>query len=171
MIYIACLSITILFFVFALVITPILKRLTGFKLCAICAACSSTWITLLILRQLDLADVDDTLIGVLMGGSVVGIMKELEEYFKGNKLKHFWIVRILEIVVGFYVAYAVTIWNVNMILIGAVTAVFVIIITLMLTDILKKKDDKGKKTKTSDIPEDEKQEAIKKLEKSLEDCC
>ena len=54
------------------------RSVMGFKVCALCASVSSTWILLLILMWSG-SSVDPLLIGVLMGGSVVGLMYLLEE--------------------------------------------------------------------------------------------
>lgn len=174
MICFAVLSIIVLFFTFALLISPLSQKIIGRKICAICAACSSTWIILLILRQLDLFDIDNTLIGVLMGGSVVGVMKELEDLFLERKLKYFWIVRLITIVVGFYLAYAVAIYDCNMILVGLIAALIVTVITIMFIRKDKKKTKQTEVNSTSQkdkITDKEKQDAIDKLESSLEDCC
>jgi len=174
MIYLALASIIILFFLIALIINPLFKRTFGSKVCAICSACSLTWITLLVLRQLEVAEIDNSLIGVLMGGSVVGIMFELREYFKENKIKKFWIIRLLEITVGFYLAYAIAIWDSNMILMGLLGVVisFVVVIMLKKSKIPKStKREAGSEKRTAKISDKEKQDAIKKLEESLEDCC
>lgn len=180
MIYLALLSIIVLFFLTALIINPVLKKAFGFKLCAICSACSLTWITLLLFRQFKVIEIDNTLIGVLMGGSVVGIMFELQEYFKKNNIKRFWIIRLLEIISGFYLAYSVAIWDLDMILIGPFAITIVLIITIMLIRSKReaksgKRKAKGKAEKVSSnnvsISEEERLDAIKKLEKSLEDCC
>ncbi|MFC1780218.1 hypothetical protein ACFLY9_00785 [Patescibacteria group bacterium] len=175
MIYIAIASITILFFTFAFFITPLIKKLANVKICAICAASSLTWLALLILRHFNILEIDSTLIGVLMGGSVVGIMYSLEKYFKSNNVKHFWFVRLLEITGGFYFAYSVAIRDANMILIGIAEILTIFVITIMLISKTDKNKLKAKRKEISDkrsaISDKEKQNAIKKLEESLEDCC
>jgi hypothetical protein len=174
MIYIVIASITILFFTFAFLITPVTKKIANVKICAICAASSLTWLALLILRQFNVFEIDSTLIGVLMGGSVVGIMYSLEKYFKSNNIKHFWIVRLLEITGGFYFAYSVAIGDINMILIGLAEILLIFVITIMLISNNKNKSKSKRKAireKRSEISDKEKQNAIKKLEESLEDCC
>jgi hypothetical protein len=178
MIYLSLTSIIVLFFLIALIINPALKKAFGFKLCAICSACSMTWITLLLLRQFEIVEIEDTLIGVFMGGSVAGIMFELQEYFKKQNIKSFWIIRLLEITSGFYLAYSVAIWDVNMILIGTFATIIVSIITIMLIrrkikDIKQETKNKSKEedSKGTKISEEERLDAIEKLEKSLDDCC
>lgn len=176
MIYLVLITILLLFFLFALVISKAVKKITGYKLCAICSACSTTWISLLVLRQLNLVEVENSLIAVLAGGSVVGIMFELQEYFKKNNIKRFWIVRLMVIIIGFHLAYALAIWKVSMILIGllGVLISFGIIIMFKRTNNKKthaKASSKSQVADNQEISEQEKQDAIKKLEKSLEDCC
>lgn len=173
MIYIALLSIIILFFLFALLISPFVKKHFGFKICAICAASSITWLVLLTIRTLKIYEIDNTLISVLMGGSVVGIMFELERYFKKNSIGRFWIVRVLELTVGFYLVYSITIGDTYMIGMGIIGLFLIIIIVLMLKTLSKSKDLKlyKAKSKEENITKQEKLNAINKLEKSLEDCC
>jgi hypothetical protein len=50
------------------------------QICALCAAVSTTWILLLALLYMG-KEIDQTLIGILMGGSAVGLM-----YYLENKL-------------------------------------------------------------------------------------
>ncbi|MBU0976729.1 MAG: hypothetical protein ABIE03_01965 [Patescibacteria group bacterium] len=177
MIYLTILSITILFFLFAFIISPLSKQLTGIKLCAICAASSTTWLALLTLRTLNFLEVDGTLLGVLFGGSVVGIMYALRDKFKERKIKHFWMIRVLWVPWGFFLAYAVAKKDSSMIQIGlAIT--FMIGLTILAMFKFKKNENKekvisaGNKKKTKPNTSDsEKQDAIKKLEENLEDCC
>lgn len=56
----------------------LLRSFASLKLCALCGAVSLTWIILLVLFYLRTA-IDPVLIGVLMGGSVVGLMYLLEQ--------------------------------------------------------------------------------------------
>ncbi|MBN2015247.1 hypothetical protein JW766_00230 [Candidatus Dojkabacteria bacterium] len=173
MIYIVILSITTLFFLFALILTPYIKKLLGIKICALCAACSLSWITLLILRSFKILDVDNILVGVLMGGSVVGIEETVEDYFESNRIKKFWFFRLLIVIVGYYTAYSVAIENFPMILIGSIATLIIVISIYMFIFKNKQKVKEGKQ-KADEEQENfsnEEEEAIKKLEKSLEDCC
>lgn len=49
------------------------RKITGIKLCAICSAVSGTWLVLLFL-YFTKGNVDPLILGVLMGGSAVGVM-------------------------------------------------------------------------------------------------
>ena len=173
MIYITLLSIIILFFLFALIISPFVRKYFGFKICAICAASSITWLILLSIKTLKIYEIDNTIIAILMGGSVVGIMYELGRYFKKNSIKHFWIVRVLEVTIGFYIVYSITIGDAYMIGIGIIGILLIIVIVLMLRLLSRDKESKSTKTKRKKdkISKQEKLDAINKLEKSLEDCC
>jgi len=66
-------ALTILF-VFYIVLRFALKL----KVCALCAAVSTTWLGLLVMK-LSGFDVDPLIISILMGGSAVGIMYLLEK--------------------------------------------------------------------------------------------
>lgn len=91
LIFLTLLAIIILYFLFALLPT---------KICAICAAVSLTWISLLAAYFLGWHN-DLLITGILMGGSIVGIMYKAEGYFKNKNLNNFWLVRILIIIFGF----------------------------------------------------------------------
>ncbi len=64
----------IVLFVFYIVLRFALKL----KVCALCAAVSTTWLGLLVMK-LSGFEVDPLIIGILMGGSAVGIMYLLEK--------------------------------------------------------------------------------------------
>lgn len=57
-----------------------LRAYTSFRICALCAATALTWMTLLVI-DVAFISVDPVIIGILMGGSVVGLMYFLEEKF------------------------------------------------------------------------------------------
>lgn len=89
------LAIIILYFVVAL--SPI-------KLCAICTAVSLSWVGLLIAYFLGWHD-NLLWLGILMGGSLVGLMYKMEQYFKKKKLTNYWLIRIAIIAFGFLSVY------------------------------------------------------------------
>ena len=67
------LGITILFTVFLM-----LRSLFSLKVCALCAAVATSWIILVILFYLGIP-VNSILVGILMGGSMVGVIYLLEQ--------------------------------------------------------------------------------------------
>lgn len=75
------------------------QKITGIKLCAICAAVSCTWLVLIFL-YFTKGNIDPLILGILMGGSVVGAMyylsSKLPEKYQLLKfpflLSAFWIV-------------------------------------------------------------------------------
>jgi len=83
MIIYTLLSITVLFFIFVLIKDSIYK-ITKINICAICAAVSITWISLIIMKLLGYI-IDNIIIAILMGQSIVGIMYYLDKKMK-NKL-------------------------------------------------------------------------------------
>jgi len=93
-----------LYFFFAL-FRKRLEKFIPFRFCAICYSVSLTLIALFLLDASNLFEVDPVLISILMGGSVVGIMYRLEKYFKDNKLRNFWIVRIGFVVLAILFSY------------------------------------------------------------------
>ncbi|PIQ92191.1 MAG: hypothetical protein COV70_01205 [Parcubacteria group bacterium CG11_big_fil_rev_8_21_14_0_20_39_22] len=63
--------------VFAILVA--LRSSFSLKLCALCGAVSTVWIALLTFLYLEKLTIDPVLIGILMGGSVVGLMYLLEQ--------------------------------------------------------------------------------------------
>lgn len=159
----ALVSITTLYFVFAL-LGKTIKKLIGKKVCAICAAVSLTWLSLLIL-WLTGFKIDPLVIAILMGQSIVGIMYQAEEYFEKKKLKKFWLVRILMITLGTLFVYLLLrkIWLVLLILI-ALAVPLTLILWLMIFRGEKKEREAKKPGKTI-------KKAVSDLEKLMEDCC
>lgn len=174
--YLVLSSIAFLYFVFALLLTPLIKKLIGMKVCAICAACSSTWLVLLLMKIYNICNVDTRFIAVLIGGSTVGIMYLVQSYFQQNKISKFYLVRILIIISGYLLAYSVAVWNKQQATIASILTLLTVIVTFLII-ILSKKGNNNKVAKSKEetekveIDEDEKKKAIEKIEKSLDDCC
>lgn len=101
LIFFALVSIVILYFAFIFT-----RRFLPLKICAICTAVALTWLGLLLAYFLNWHD--NLLVpGIMMGGSVVGIMYKTEEHFKQKQLTNFWLVRLLIIVFGFLSVYLI----------------------------------------------------------------
>ncbi|MEK6952113.1 MAG: hypothetical protein AABX29_03790 [Nanoarchaeota archaeon] len=94
--------ILVLFFIF-IFLKPYIVKLTG-RFCSICASVSSTWIILLILKILNY-NIDPLVVGILMGGSVVGIMYKFEDYAKKHN-KKLLLFRIVILIIGFLIVYS-----------------------------------------------------------------
>ena len=62
-----------MFFLF-LFIKPFLDRLLHFRICVFCASVAATWFSLLLIHWFTSFPVDITILAILMGCSVVGIM-------------------------------------------------------------------------------------------------
>ena len=73
----------------------------SFRLCPICAGVSGTWLWLLLLHYLNY-QIDPVILGLLMGGSVVGIAYQLAGKIRPGKIM-VW--KILFIPAGFSLAY------------------------------------------------------------------
>ena len=91
-----------LFLIFLFLKSYIVK-LTG-RFCSICASVSLTWSILLLLKILNY-QIDSLIVGILMGGSVVGIMYKLEDYAKKHN-KKLLLFRIIILIIGFLVVYS-----------------------------------------------------------------
>lgn len=100
-IFLALASIIVLYFVFTFS-----RQFLPIKICAMCAAVMLTWLGLLVAYFLNWHD--NLLVpGIMMGGSVVGIMYKTEKYFGKKQLTSFWLVRLLIIVLGFLSVYLI----------------------------------------------------------------
>lgn len=66
-------NLTLILLVAFFVSVMVLQKVSGKYLCALCASVSLTWLTLLIL-YFNSYQVDLMMVGILMGGSAVGIM-------------------------------------------------------------------------------------------------
>lgn len=55
-----------------------LRSLFSLKICALCASIFLTWVTLIVLMYLGY-EIDPVFVGILMGGSAVGILYKLEQ--------------------------------------------------------------------------------------------
>ncbi|MGB0757341.1 MAG: hypothetical protein ACPGO5_02700 [Patescibacteria group bacterium] len=82
------------------------------KVCAICSAVSMTWLGLLLTYMLGMHE-EIVWLGVLMGGSVVGLMYKLDSYWKEKKYSGTWLLKLTIIVFGFLTVYVVvnTLWT------------------------------------------------------------
>lgn len=73
------------------------------KICPICALVSVTWLTLLTLKGLGF-QVNETLLAMLMGGSVVGVSYSLSKKIKGSEM--WW--KLLSVPLGFGLMFALS---------------------------------------------------------------
>ena len=145
-------AIVVLYFLFALSPSFLSKRV-----CAICAAVSLTWIGLLVGYLLKWHN-NMLIIGILMGGSVVGIMYRTERYFQKKLLANFWLVRLLIIVFGFLGVYLTLTEQWNTLITVAVLAVIIGFLTLFFI----------KEQKTVAIVGEEQKKTLKE---KMEHCC
>ena len=127
------------------------------KICSICASVAATWLWLLIGYWLNW-HANVLIIGILMGGSVAGLMYKTSHYFAVNNLKNFWLARLLIITFGFL--------GVNFILTKQWSAFSTVIILATISGFLFLFFVKGKK------PPEPISEANKKtLEDNMKHCC
>lgn len=130
-----------------------------FNLCAICVAVSVTWVIMLALLFGGLA-VSTESVAILMGMSTVGLMYKMEIFYKEHKVRNFWVVRISEIVGGFYFVLALLNreWGI-MFFTAFVTFFFILIPTLFFQKL------------THEVVVKETEGVKKSLLEKLEDCC
>ena len=69
-----------------MVLSNFIDKFLKFKTCAICTTVVSTWVGLLILKLLGF-NIPQTIVAILMGGSVVGFMYFLERRAKSTNNK------------------------------------------------------------------------------------
>lgn len=94
-------------FLSILLITAIVWRLNsifGKRICPICVGVSGTWLSLLAARAAGLP-VDPVLIGILMGGSVVGIAYRAERYLAAARSPLAW--KVWFMTAGFGLVYGI----------------------------------------------------------------
>ncbi len=129
------------------------KKLLPFQVCAICAGCAGTWIWLLagVFAGLLSFPAYMQVIGILMGGSVVGIAYQGEKYLKSGRSSLLW--KAIFIPIGFG-----TVWSVTSLAFG-----FVILGVLALLAIagffLELPLSKGDRVRAT------------QLEERMKDCC
>ena len=142
------LSIPALYFLFAF-LKPKIQPKLPFNLCSICVAVSLTWLGLLIAWFAGF-NISSLTLALLMGMSLTGIMYKMEALYKKIKLQHFWWVRLVIIVGGFYSVELLLEEEWGTFLLIAIASLFAIIIPTFLMQ-----DDK----RTSEIT------------RRLDDCC
>ena len=96
-IFISLLSILIIYFIIALL---------PWKLCAICTAVSLTWFSILIMHIFGLY-IDMIWLGIMMGGSVIGLMYKLDEYLRKNNYSGVWLLKLAIVIFGFLFTYLI----------------------------------------------------------------
>ncbi|MCR4260908.1 MAG: hypothetical protein NUV96_01000 [Candidatus Colwellbacteria bacterium] len=69
---------TLIILTILFVLYTLFRFVLGLKVCALCAAVSTTWLGLLVMRLIGF-EIDPLIIGIFMGGSAVGIMYLLEK--------------------------------------------------------------------------------------------
>jgi len=136
------------------------------KICAVCTAVSLTWMTLLILKFANII-IDNLLMGILMGGSVVGIIYTFEKKIKeARKEKLLWLKIIIMILGTSFVylllseIYTLVFWMILMI------SIFLLIYILASLNEKNNGSEKYGKENYSKYSEE-----IKKIEEKLEHCC
>jgi len=80
-----------------------IKKANLFSVCPICAGVSSTWLILLVISYFDWIVFDQSLIFLLIGGSVVGIAYQFAKYLPNATKDLFW--KIFFIPIGFWTAF------------------------------------------------------------------
>ncbi|MFA6550052.1 MAG: hypothetical protein WCT36_01695 [Candidatus Gracilibacteria bacterium] len=128
--YYLILSITVLYFIFAFSKNWIKKT---FKIapCSICAAVSVTWICAFAFYLLG-GKIDLTIITLLIGESIGGLMYKAEGWFKKFDLQKFWLMRLIIIVGGTATMYSFLTRQFEITMISAVASIILMIIVFVL---------------------------------------
>ena len=163
MIWLALITIFVLFVLFASMGGPIYKRF-GFKVCAICAAVSLTWIGLLT-AKLSGWQIDTLLLGILMGESITGIMYLFENIAKKKGKSNLLWLKVIIILLGTLTVYLFLAKDITLELISAIVISIVFAIVVYFS--LKRK--KSKKIPNKKYGKFKKE--IKELEEKFEHCC
>ena len=158
-------SITVLYFLLAF-LKPIVTRSIKIFFCSICYAISITWLWLLVLLILGFR-FDTKILALLLGMSVVGIMYQLEDYFKEKKKKMFWLLRIILIDTGILLIWGIVFGSFVVFLVGLAG---VLILILLFFYILSQKESIIEKIEEI-LPGKKTTKALKELEERLENCC
>ncbi len=90
--------------VLSIIAIYIIVALTNLKVCAICTAVSLTWLGVFIMYIFNMHN-EIAWLGIMMGGSVIGLMYKVDEYMKKNNYKRIWLIRIFIVVFGFLFVY------------------------------------------------------------------
>ncbi|MBU5537386.1 MAG: hypothetical protein QW818_02290 [Candidatus Aenigmatarchaeota archaeon] len=89
-----------------LVLRNLIKRIFKFEICAICATIVSTWSGLLVMKLIGYA-IPQSIVAILMGGSVVGFMYFLERRVKTTENKNLLLIKPLVILFGVLIVYLI----------------------------------------------------------------
>jgi hypothetical protein len=98
----------VLISIIAILIIYFIVALSPPKVCAICTAVSLTWLGLLIGYLLGWHN-EIAWVGILMGGSVVGLMYKLDNYWQKNNYSGTWLLKLTIVVFGFWLVYVIII--------------------------------------------------------------
>lgn len=124
------LSITILYFIFAFSKNWI-KRTFKIAPCSICAAVSITWICALVF-YLAGGKIDLTIITLLIGESIGGLMYKSEGWFKKFNLQKFWLMRLVIIIGGTATMYSFLTKQFGLTMISVAASIILAIIIFVL---------------------------------------
>jgi len=119
----------------------------SFKVCPICAGVFGTWLWILAANDFGYP-ADLTVVGLLMGGSVVGIAYQLEKRVRPNKVL-VW--KILFISAGFSLAYNIIYFSWFYML--TASAVISLLLFIFLDWPISSRQSAGKNHKTAEIEE------------------
>jgi hypothetical protein len=160
------LGILVLFLVFVFLRKIIQKKLK-LKICAICAAVGLTWITLLILKWSGFL-IDNLLIGILMGESIVGIMYLFEKKIKEAKKENLLWLKVFIILIGTSLVYLLLseFYGLGFWILLLISFVFLIYILISMKSSVRKKNKWVVEHKYGKFSKE-----IKKLEEKFEHCC
>lgn len=133
------------------------NKISSIRICPICTGVAGTWIWMLVMFFLGY-EINLLILGMLMGGSVVGIAYQLEKRFLIGKILHnkllLW--KTIFMIGGFITVYALinSEW-------AAFSLAIAIIVVISIFAVAQSSEEKLKKQNKN----------VKQIEKDMEDCC
>jgi len=126
-------------------------RVLPFTVCPVCVGVAGTWLWMLAARFAGFA-VDASMLAILLGGSVVGIVYQLEKHLPQGRSPLLW--KTLCLPIGFVAAYGVAVphWSLLAIVVAAL---------LLLTAVFFVPRRHSEKDSA----------AVEKLERAMKKCC
>jgi len=130
------------------------NKILPFTICPICAGVFLTWVGLIIAYTIGY-QINLTIPALLMGGSVVGVVYQLEKKFRDLPVGRVLLWKVLFIPTGFVVAYGI---------LERLPAVFLLAVVFLLLVSLALLFSKSSTA-------DSRSEAVGNIEKKMEECC
>lgn len=197
-IYLTIISIPLLYFFFAFTKKFWVKVFLGINVCPVCMAVGSTWLWMLIARWVGVLDIDNFVIAILLGSTVIGMMWKLEVYYKSRNYPKWYIIRLIYMVSAYLLVYWVATQNSDFFISGLIGLLGLILASILffvfsktspmyfskdITGRIGESENKESNTQSKsdsksnnnngnkDSKEDKSKSATKKLDDMFDNCC